>query len=398
MNFKSGMEQMHVLYLPRWYPNRYDPMPGLFIQRHGMAASAHANISVLYVQPDERAENIKYEFYISKEQNMFTVSVYVKKARCKIGFLAKLTDLNRYIKAHRLGLEQIKKYRGEPDLVHVHVLTRLGILAFIYKLFTGTPYLITEHWTRYLAIRNEFKGCFRKWASRLVTKKAAAVLTVSEDLKMAMLNHKLLNKNYIVLPNVVDTELFAINNKKEKNSKIQFVHLSCFTDSHKNISGIIRILKKLSETHAEFNCTFIGDGPDFETLKNYAVELGIENHLSFTGLLEGKDVAEQIKKADVMLLFSNHENLPVVMLESFASGVPVISTKVGGIHEHLNHDLGRLVERGDEEAFLSELKIFMDNPEMYDQQKIRDYAIQHFSKEIIGNKLYNIYLNALEEE
>ena len=158
------------------------------------------------------------------------------------------------------------------------------------------------------------------------------------------------------------------------------------------------MLKKLSEKHNDFHCTFIGDGPDFEILKTFAKELGLESQLTFTGLLEGKEVAEQLKKADAMLMFSNHENLPVVMLESYACGVPVISTRVGGIHEHMNDDIGRLVERGDEKAFLSELKTFMENPDTYDQQKIRDYAMQNFSKKIIGETLYEIYLTALEKK
>jgi len=221
---------------------------------------------------------------------------------------------------------------------------------------------------------------------------------VSENLKKAMLSYRLFNKNYIILANVVDTELFIPIDKNEKSNKIQFVHLSCFTDSHKNISGILRVLKKLSKTHTDFHCTLIGDGPDFEMLKSFAKELLLENLITFTGLLEGKKVVEQLQKADAMLIFSNHENLPVVMLESYACGVPVISTNVGGIHEHMNTDLGRLVERGDENAFLSELKTFIENPEIYNQQKIRDYAIQHFSKKKIGKELHHIYLTALEEK
>lgn len=399
MNFKSGMEQMHVLYLPRWYPNRYDPMPGLFIQRHGMAVSTQANISVLYVHPDAAQENLIYNFEVTEENALFRIAVYVKKAKCRVKLISKIIDLNRYIKAHRLGLEQIKKYRGEPDLVHVHIMTRLGVLAYIYKLLTTTPYLITEHWTRYLPIRNEFKGLLRKWTSRWVAKRAKAILPVSEDLKNAMLSHTLFNKNYIIVPNVVDTDLFTPSENKENNAKKQFVHLSCFTDSHKNISGILRVLKKLSENHGnEFHCTLIGDGPDFKMLKTYAEYLDIEDHITFTGLLEGKEVAEQLKKADMMLMFSNHENLPVVMLESYACGVPIISTRVGGIDEHINKNLGKLIERGDEDAFLAELNNFMEHPDIYDPQKIRAYALQNFSQKIIGNELYTIYLRALEKK
>ena len=54
MKEQSEKNRIHVLYLPRWYPNRYDPMPGLFIERHGLSVLKHCDISVLYVHADDQ--------------------------------------------------------------------------------------------------------------------------------------------------------------------------------------------------------------------------------------------------------------------------------------------------------------------------------------------------------
>lgn len=392
MIFKSGKEQMHVLYLPRWYPNRYDPMPGLFIQRHGIAASSQVYVSVLYVHMDDQENASPYNFEVTEENGLFRVTVYAKRSKARF---STLINLIRYLKAHRLGLEQIKKYRGEPDLVHVHVLTRLGIVACLYKFFTGTPYVITEHWTRYLPIRKEFKGFFRKRITRFVVKKAGAVMPVSEDLQKAMSSHKLRNKNYIIVPNVVDTELFKPD-FEHHNLKKKFIHLSCFLDSHKNISGILNVLHKLSQNRNDFECIMIGDGPDYEYLQNYSKEKGLENIVTFTGLLEGKKLAEQLRQADAMIMFSNHENLPVVILESFACGIPVISSRVGGIHEHLKPERGQLIERGNEAELFEKLNTFLEKPEKYDKERIRKYALDHFSNAVVGKQLFDIYLSMIE--
>ena len=97
-------------------------------------------------------------------------------------------------------------------------------------------------------------------------------------------------------------------------------------------------------------------------------------------------------------MFSNYENLPVVILESYACGVPVISTRVGGIHEHLHTGLGKLVEKQNEEQFLDELRSFLDNPDIYNKLEIRDYAVNHFSKEVIGKSLAKVYNEVIDKK
>ncbi|RLD81092.1 MAG: hypothetical protein DRJ15_05305 [Bacteroidetes bacterium] len=90
-------------------------------------------------------------------------------------------------------------------------------------------------------------------------------------------------------------------------------------------------------------------------------------------------------------MFSRYENLPVVILESYACGVPVISTDVGGIREHMNKDLGILLDSEDEESFFQTLDKMLDNYRSYDAQKIRNYAVDHFSNEVIGRQLFDVY-------
>jgi glycosyltransferase involved in cell wall biosynthesis len=81
----------------------------------------------------------------------------------------------------------------------------------------------------------------------------------------------------------------------------------------------------------------------------------------------------------------------VVILESYACGVPVISTRVGGIHEHMNDELGKLVEMKNEAQFLETLETFLNNPEIYQSERIRKYAVDHFSNEVIGESIYKVY-------
>ncbi len=140
----------------------------------------------------------------------------------------------------------------------------------------------------------------------------------------------------------------------------------------------------------------IGDGEDFDQMKALSDTMGLTGtYVEFAGLKENEALVELLATADLMIMFSNYENLPVVILESYACGVPVISTRVGGIHEHLNENLGRLVEMQNEQQFLQALYDFLDQPGLYNSQQIRKYAVDHFSNEQIGKSLFDVYCKTL---
>jgi glycosyltransferase involved in cell wall biosynthesis len=370
-------------------------MPGLFIERHARAAGAFVDVAVLYVHQDDK---LKKKFAIDKirDKELFQVKIYYRSFKSSVPGIAQLVNFYRYLNYHRKGFALIRKKFGKPDILHVNVLTRLGMIAMIYLWTTGTPYVITEHWTRYLPHMDNFRGWFRKVASRMVVKNASAVLPVTDNLRKAMEMHGLKNKNYRIIPNVVDLKMFEISHRPGNDTVKHFIHVSCFEDKQKNISGILRVLKRLSEIRTDWSCGMIGDGIHFNKLVDYAKTLGIEgSFVQFYGLKENKELALLMANADFQVLFSRFENLPVVILESFACGVPVLSTDVGGISEHMNTDLGILIRSEDEDQLLDQLVYLLDHHHLYDKVKIRNYAKTHFSKAVIGKQLLKVYLSVI---
>lgn len=387
---------MHVLYLPRWYPHRYDPMPGLFIERHARSVSSHCKISVLYVHADDHRLGSKYEMDISDDTELLQVKVYFQASRSGMVLVRQVINTVRMLTAHRKGYRIIRKELGKPDLLHVNVLTRLGVIALFHKIFTGTPYVITEHWTRYLPSMDNFRGYWRRWFTRRVVRHAAAVLPVTDNLRAAMESHGLRNDRYIIIPNVVDMKMFVPLKGKTSGQAKRFIHVSCFEDKQKNISGLLRVLKRLRDQRKDWQCTMIGDGIHFDRLRDYSAELGLdEQSVVFLGLKENEELAGYMRNADFQVMFSRFENLPVVILESYASGVPVLSTRVGGIHEHLHPELGILIPSEDEDALLEKLNEMLDHAERYVREDIRKYAEDHFSREVIGRQLFEVYQSTL---
>jgi glycosyltransferase involved in cell wall biosynthesis len=384
--------------LPRWYPHRYDPMPGLFIERHARSVAEYMRVGVLYIHQDDQIPSGKKDIVITRDEELLQVRIYFGEMTSHFSLLRQAVNMYWYLRCHLKGLKIIKKELGRPDLIHVNVLTRLGVLAMLYKWFTGTPYVITEHWTRYLTHMDNFKGRLRKYLTRKVVRNASAVLPVTDNLRMAMESHRLINDNYRIIPNVVDMQMFRMEKDEIKDRSVKhFIHVSCFEDKQKNISGILRVLNRLSEKRTDWDCTLIGDGIHFEKLKDYARELGIEGKFAhFTGLRENEELSRLMREADFQVLFSRFENLPVVILESYACGVPVLSTDVGGIKEHMNPDLGVLIQSENEEELEEKINYLLDHSQEYLKEKLRAYAETHFSKEVIGKHLAEVYTSIIQ--
>ena len=386
----SETDGMHILFLPRWYPNRYDPMFGLFVKRHAEAVSLLNKVSVVYVTEATDAQSALYDIEHFADQNLFTTIVYYQKSDLRPVLFAKAINIFRFYRANFHGIKLNTKKFGKIHLIHIHILTRLALIAIYFKWMKGTSYIITEHWSRYLQLTNGFTGFWRKIVTKLAVRGASTITTVTQNLAEAMQNHGLKNPNYVVLPNVVDVNLFKIQHQKA-NPIFRFVHISCFEDRSKNITGLVNALRKLSVLRNDFECILVGDGIDYQKIKNGAIDLESFGLIHFRGLLQNDLLADELSKSDCLLLFSNYENMPVVILEAFACGLPVIATRVGGIPEMVNPQNGSLVDAGDEAGFVEAMVKMIDSQSQYKADEIRSTVTSTNSYEAVSVFLDGLY-------
>jgi glycosyltransferase involved in cell wall biosynthesis len=394
---------MKILFLPRWYPSKDDPMLGLFIKRHAEVASNIADVFVLAVI----AGHNRFETELTTEGKVTTFYYYYPTKSTYFSIVNQGVNLFRWFCCLIKGLSYFKRTIGKVDLIHVNILTRLGVIAWIIKQFYGIPYVITEHWSRY--INGGFKGVIRIYITRIIVSGAAKVSTVSLNLWVSMQQYGLKNPDFVLLPNVVDTKLFKCHNSdsivseqvsttlnqladyQQYNSK-RFIHVSCFEDRSKNISGLLSVLFELQKVNHDFECLLVGDGIDDEKLKSYAASLGLKfPQVQFTGLLEGEKLVKAYCSASFMVMFSNYENIPVVIGEAFSCGLPVIATNSGGIAEYLTDWNGQLIPVGDEMALCSSILYLLNHIDEYDRQHIRQYSEQCFGIDKVEKQLGELY-------
>ncbi|HNW73379.1 MAG: glycosyltransferase [Bacteroidales bacterium] len=381
--------KIKVLFITRWYPNRYDPMPGLFIQRLAEALTPWCDLAVVCVFPDtECSQKNEVDFKIENEVRV--LRIYLRKKSGKPRTLQTFFDFVRYYRLFLKAVKSIKAFR--PDLIHGHIMTRAGFVTWKLSRRMKIPFVISEHWSRYFPNNNTYHGWLRKYFTRLIIGKAAAVIAVSEPLMDAMKKHRLLNPNYRLLPNIVDTTCFRPGAPPVRESPKTVIHISCFDDRSKNISGFLEGVKKVRERRQDFRCLVVGDGPDRVRLKDFSESLNLrEPDVVFTGLLTGEDLASILRNSDLSVVTSHYETFGTVVIESLASGVPVLSTRVGIACEVITEENGLLVDASDPEAFADALDGMLDRCRSFDKEKIAASVGRRFTPEVVGNMLVEIY-------
>ena len=368
----------NVLFLSSWYPSRVHTTLGNFVRYHALAASKYNTINVLYIVADDNVKG--YEIKYFQDEELKTTIVYFKR-----GFFKYLNYFIAFTKGFQFLL---KKKKIKFDIVHMNIM-HPGIwqalyLKWIYKI----PYIVSENWHGFQDLAKYNLSFLEMMLIKLGFRFSSVISPVSQQLKNCMINANY-KAEYKIIPNVVDTDKFHLGEKDDDNKNFTFLHVSTLDDSIKNVSGIIDAFEKIK--HQNIELKIVGDGPTDWIVKKIST-LKTKNTILVESEKTHDQIAKEMQKADVFVLFSNIENLPLVLIESISSGTPFIATKVGGVPEIFNNEMGRLVDARDIDQLLNEMNFMIENPNFFNSSTIRSYAIKNYSNEEVGKKFNDLYI------
>ena len=372
-------KKLHILFLNSWYPSKVLPNNGDFIQRHAEAVALKHRVTSIHVITDENLTKNNVEE--SNLNGVKTLIAYLKP------YNSKFAKQFYFYKAYKELIDLTGKY----DMVHVNRLFPVGIIALGLKIFKSKPYIISEHFTGYLIPHVSDLSKIELFLSKFITKQSNFVCPVSNNLAKNMINIGL-DGNYFPIPNVVDTKMFFPQQKNKKPFTI--VHISSLLNSHKNVIGILNVIKKLEDHIPDFLFYLIGENAN--QYKNQIKTLEINpNNIKLIDQIPHHQVAEYVQNSDVFLLFSNYENLPCVILEAFACGTKVIATDVGGTNEYFPKDYGFLIPSKNETELLNSLIKIEGEGQNLLKKEMHQYAKTNFSKETICDAFSKLYYKSL---
>jgi glycosyltransferase involved in cell wall biosynthesis len=304
--------------------------------------------------------------------------------------------LKSYIKKSVTLYDDYFSMYGKPDVIHAHNYWA-GFVALAIKEKYGIPYVFTEHDIVFS------EGKFRPWLTPLLKKmlrEAAAVTVVGRGLQVALTPY--CTKEILIVPNIINTQVFApkivesFEIEPPSVKPCQFVSvgtLGLYKGYDLLISAFADFLKDTSPVNACL--TIIGGGGERKNLENQAIQLGVNQYITFKGVLPTTGIVQAFNQSNVFVSSSRFETFGVAMAEAMAMGLPILATPTDGAKAILTTETGILTADISVVAITEGLKKMYLERQKFDAQKIRQHVLVNFDGVIVAQQYLRIYDNVL---
>ena len=235
------------------------------------------------------------------------------------------------------------------SLVHAHSASRgsfwrKSLLCALARLF-GVPYLFHLHSGEFPVFYQEECNPVAKWWVRLTLRKASLVISLTESWR-ALLCAIEPTIRVVVVGNPVEV---PIKLPTMRDPAINVLFLGRLREK-KGVFDLVRALPAVLRQCPQLRFVLAGDEGEKEVL-SLATALGVESAIHLPGWVDGEPKAALLREADLFVLPSYFEGLPVGLLEAMALGIPIVSCVVGGIPDLIEDGKhGLLVQPGDTTA------------------------------------------------
>lgn len=282
-----------------------------------------------------------------------------------------------------LGIREMKAAFEEfqPDVVHLHDLTNVGLVGVALAHSLGIPVVMTMHGMPWLvsaylsklklpAVSHTLENI--SWAYVRQALQRCDVIVAPSKAAAREIRAKV-RRNALVVSNGVDLERFTntpLSRKEEvllrkkiglpENAPV-ILHAGRL-DGEKNVSAVVRAVALALRENEEAHLVLAGDGVEREELEELAEELGIRNRCHFLGFIDAKkELPKLFRLARLFVTASEMEVQSLVLLEVIASGLPVVAVDATSVSEMVEHGKsGLLVRSGDERGMAQAILRLLD--------------------------------------
>lgn len=274
------------------------------------------------------------------------------------------------------------------DIVHIHGCSNLGFFpilvgVFVSKIVVKKKAIITYH--------GGGAELFLKRHHLLVKRimdKVDHVTVMSGFLQNVFSRF---NIKTTILPNIIDVEVKDC--QSVDFSSVRLISIRSLSKLY-NIDDIIKAFEITKRTFKDAELTIVGNGPMSKKLKKHCEEYGL-SRVKFIGKIPNDQIPSFLCESNILISVPSLDNQPLSVLEGFAAGIPVISSKVGGILDMINDgENGFLVDVHSPDQIADKIKWIIDNPDK--TRKIVENArtkLDQYRWESVREKLLNIYKN-----
>ena len=390
---------MHILIVPSFYPTAECPLNGIFFKEQALMLKQRGlKIGVLYpeIRPLKTARlellgRNYFQYSAAWEQGLATCRWHAWNL--SPSYLKGTMHL--WIYAVRRLFERYTAEQGMPDLIHAHSSLWAGIAVSQLCQNIALPYLLTEHrhqflltdasapaWLQYSWLKNALRTAFGR---------AAGGIAVSAHLRNCLQQHLAPSVSHIqVLPNFIDTDLFCPTHQQRIGNPFTFLTVAHLVKG-KNIDGLLHAFHRVLKVDCKLSLRIAGGGPEKKRLEQLAKQLNIGSNVEFLGEVPRDKIKEAYASAHAFVLPSRHETFGIAFIEALAMGLPLIGTRCGGPEEIIAPEVGMLLTQNTIDELAQAMLQMKQNYQLYDPERLRAYAHNHYGKEAVTQKLLKLY-------
>lgn len=279
--------------------------------------------------------------------------------------------------------------------LHVHFATPAATVALFLKRIFGTPFSLTVHGPDEFYEVSEYHLEQKIDAASFIC--CIGRYCRSQLMKLSRPDHW---DKFEISPLGVDGARFMGSPKARRTGKTLF-RILCVGRlvPAKGQAVLLAALRLLRERGRDVEVVFAGDGPDRARLQSLAREWDVEQSCQFLGAVNPDSVTGLYANADLFVLPSFAEGIPVVLMEAMAMGVPCVSTFVNGIPELIESGRqGFLVPPSDPTALCEVVAQLMDDEHAMEAcaSEARSKVMNHYDLQTNVRKLSEIFRARLE--
>jgi len=253
----------------------------------------------------------------------------------------------------------------------------------------GTPVVVNYRG----GFAGEFLARQAAWV-RFSMRRAARLVVPSGFLRTVFAEHGMTAD---IVPNIVDTGRF--NPAGDLAGAPPTILVSRNLEPIYDNACAIRALALVRQRVPQAQLIVAGSGPEETRLKQLALSLNLGESVRFTGRVDAADMPALYRSARIALNPSQVDNMPNSVLEALAAGVPVVSTRVGGVPYIVEHErTALLVEPGAEAEMAEAIMRILTDPGMADRLRVSGLkAAQAYTWPKIKPILFKAYAEAIQQ-
>ncbi|SDX70289.1 Glycosyltransferase involved in cell wall bisynthesis [Ruminococcaceae bacterium YAD3003] len=404
-----------VCLVTNWYPTEDNPFKGVFFKEQAFAVSDDFDFIVVHIRDHKKKNIFSKPSLISRNVENNTIeytfdfpvpiSVAIADEFCDFKMkhikYASNPGIGRYIsnKHVKYYKKQLVKLFSENIKENIDAFYCVDaqleayIIQYLAEAF-NKPYVVAEH------APVPWPGNVICDINKYAIEKSNLFIAISNDKIRQVLLQNIKLPEIVYLGNLIDeTKLLC----KQNNNEVKTFIIVAAHSFYKNYDMFISVMNRLCEiAKQDFKVMIVGYGSN----KGYST--GVEQFEAKIKSSKFADkaimipsvphdqIGETLNKADAFIMTSIQEGQPVSAMEAACCGLPIFSTRCGGVEDYVDAKMGRIYDVIDSEGMANGLNDYLEGRITFDSEYIRSNVVSKFGREAFARNFVDAFNKVIE--